>query len=55
MNFQVEADVGRELQEEAKKFFGTARIIVEGTVEHTYILDAMTVNDLQSVPYAFDG
>ena len=31
------------------------RIIVEGAVEHTYILDAVAVNDLQSVAYAFDG
>ena len=51
----MEADVGWELQKKSEKFFGAARIIVEGAVEHTYILDAVAVNDLQSVAYAFDG
>ena len=46
---------GEELQKKLEKFFGAARIIVEGAVEHTYILDTVAVNDLQSVAYAFDG
>ena len=49
MDFQMETDMRMEFQEQIQKFFGSARIEIEGAVKHTDILDAIPMDGFQAL------
>ena len=55
MYLQMKAYVRMEFQEKLQQLFCTARIVVEGPVEDTYIFYTVAVNNLKAFADTFDG